>query len=389
VTARLLVAGALCLACQAAEAPSGPAPRERSSALATRVKLDPGLVTTGRVKLEAAAPHRLAGVLRVSGEVRSNEEGSAEAGTLMPGRVASLEVGEGAKVKRGQVLAWVDAPEVARAASVLLVARAHALVAHRKRERQETLAATSATSQNALDEARAEDEMARAELLAARTLLLNLGGTEPPVDSDASSLTVRVPVRAPLAGIVAERSAVLGGAVSPERALFRIVAQGGVSLSVVARIPETAAQMPTAGDVATLTSRRAGTRDCQATVQGSVGGIDVATRTLGVRLNPEPNCAWLLPGSFVDVVFASVHVSAPASGVTIPRAAIVEVRGQTVVFVATSAPGEFDARIVQRGDADEARVNLPSGVSPGEQVVVEGTLLLKGELQRSELEGGG
>lgn len=383
-----MAASALCLACQGASAPAEPAPREHSSTSATRVKLDPQLVAKGRIKLETAAPRALTGALRVTGEVRSSEEGSAEAGTLVPGRVASLEVGEGAKVKRGQVLAWVDTPEVARAASTLLLARAHALVAHRKRERQETLAAASATSQNALDEARAEDEVARAELLSARTLLLSLGGTEPPVDSGASALNVRVPVRAPLAGIVAERNAVLGGAVSPERALFRIVADGGASLSVVARIPETAPLTPSAGDAATLTSRRAGASPCQARVSGSVGGIDADTRTLGIRLTPDPACVWLLPGSFVDVVFARAHQSAPTSGVTVPRSAIVEVRGQPIVFVASSAQGEFDARSVQQGEADEERVNLSAGVTAGEQVVVEGALLLKGELQRSELEEG-
>src|SRR4051794_31007679 len=96
-------------ACQKAAPPtsSGTPLAERSDAGKNRLIVDRQLLTTGRIKLSAIAARSLSGELRVAGEVRSNESGSAEAGTLVAGRVASLEVAEGAKVKRGQVLAWV------------------------------------------------------------------------------------------------------------------------------------------------------------------------------------------------------------------------------------------------------------------------------------------
>jgi len=377
-------------ACQKA-APTGsgsPPASGHAETVKSRVTVDRGLLSAGRIQLATVATRSLSGELRVAGEVRSNESGTAEAGTLVAGRVASLEVAEGAKVKRGQVLAWVDAPEVARAAADLLLARAHAVVAKRKRTRQETLDTASATSKNALDDAWAEDEAARAELLAARTLLTSLGGAEPPSDPDVSALIVRVPVRAPIAGIVAERDVVLGGAVSADKRLFRIVADSQTSFSVVARVPETITIKPGPGASATIAPRGDGSGTCQARVEGSLGGIDAETRTLAVRLAPDKACAWLIPGSFVDVVFASLgdNANAPA-GLVVPRNAIVEVRGQPTVFVADSTPGQFSARSVRPGAATSAEVTVESGLVGGEQVVVEGALLLKGELIRAELEG--
>lgn len=387
---RLLAAALLLAACRTqepgAQASATPATNEPTGG--SHVRIEPKLLDTGRVRVEAVGTRALSSELRVAGEVRPSEAGSAEAGTLVAGRVASFEVAEGTRVKRGQILAWVDAPEVARAAADLLLARAHAAVAARKRARQEALDATSATSQNALDDARADDEAARAQLLAARTLLTSLGGAEPPADPNATTLIVRVPVRAPIAGIVAERRAPLGGAVAPDTALFRIVGDSQQAWLVSARVPETSSLRPGPGTAATLSPRGDSSTTCAARVEGSPTGVDPSTRTLSIRLAPEPTCGWLMPGSFVDVLFAGNGAPSTQPGsLVIARSAVVDVHGKPTVFVAGSAPGEFDARPVQLGAGDATHVSVENGLAVGEKLVVEGTFLLKGEMLRGELEG--
>lgn len=383
----MLAVALLATACQRSGASGGLPEVDRANKRIDSVTVDRQLLASGRIKVETVAARSLAGGLRVAGEVRSSESGSAEAGTLVAGRLASLEVAEGGRVKRGQVLAWVDAPEVARATANLLLARARAVLAGHKRARQETLDTASATSKNALDDARAEDEAARAELLATRTLLASLGGTEPPSTPEASSLVVRVPVRAPIAGVIAERNTVLGGAVSADKPLFRIVADSQSSFSILARVPETAPK-PEVGVMATITPRGDSSSTCQAPVEGSLGAIDPQTRTLAVRLAPEKSCTWLIPGLFVDVYFGSTSVQPKLpSGLVVPVSAIIDVRGKPTVFIARGIPGEFAARTVQVGASSPNEASVDSGLSAGDQVVVEGALLLGGELMRSELEG--
>jgi cobalt-zinc-cadmium efflux system membrane fusion protein len=373
----------------AASSPPSPAAHVRT------VSIDPALLQSGRVKVGTVERRVPTTELRTPGEVRSGEAGAAEAGVLVSGRIASLDVVEGAVVQRGQILAWVDAPEVARAAADLLRARARAAVATRKRQRQVDLQEQAATSKNAVAEARAEDETAHADLLAARSLLASLGAPEPPADADARALIVRVPVRSPIAGVVAQRFGVLGGAVSPDKPLFRIVSDKAVS--VTAKIPETVTPKPGPGAPAVLRERGDAMRRCQADVTGSVGVVDEETRTVATRLTPAEPCPWLVPGSFVDVVFTTGR--GPASGapnsadagqpqLLVPRDAVVDVQGVPIVFVQTAAAATtFEARAVRTRPADGPDVVVESGLADGEHIVTSGALLLKGEVLRAELEG--
>ena len=349
------------------------------------LRVDSALVRDGRIKLATAQRRAPASELRVAGEIRSDALGLAEVGALVSGRVAKLDVAEGESVKRGQPLAWIDAPEVGRATADVLRSRARAVVASRKLERQLELESQDATSRNAVDDARAEEQASRADLLAARTLLSSLGGQEPALGSEASAVSVnaRVAVRSPIDGVVSQREAMLGGAVSPEKMLFRIVAPGH-SLAI-ARIPETTAP-PLDGTRATLRMRGDAATSCDAKVSGSVGVVDTVTRTLALRLDPAPTCTWLTPGSYVDVVFAAPDAIGDRS-IVIPREATIDLRGGPIAFVETNVPGAFVPRAVQILDHGGPDVIVVSGVDEGERVVTSGALLLKGELLRAELEG--
>ena len=358
------------------------------------VHVDAELVKSGRVRVapvERRAPRR---ELRVAGEIRSSEVGEADVGALVAGRVTSLEVGEGARVKKGQVLAWVDAPEVGRATAELLRARARARVASQKLARQLELEAEKATSKNAVDEARADAEIARADLAAARTLLLNLGGQEPPDNAGESGpISVRVAVRAPIPGVVSRHDAVLGAPVSPERTLFRIIADRQVA--IIGKIPEGALK-PALGTKAIVRSRQTasaqsegnGGRECAAHTTGQLGAIEEDTRTLPLRLEPDDTCPWLAPGGYVDVVFPIAPEADAKPELVVPSDALVDVRGVPSVFVpAAGASNEFERRTVRVRTTVGADTVIEAGLTEGESVAVAGALLLKGELLRAELEG--
>jgi cobalt-zinc-cadmium efflux system membrane fusion protein len=359
------------------------------------VRVDAGLVAEGRVKIGEAERRSPGTELVLAGDAAPAEDGEAEVGALVSGRVATLDVTEGARVKRGQVLARIDAPEVGRATAELLRARSHAMVAARKLGRQLELQAQNATSQNAVDEARAEDQAARADLVAARTLLANMGGGEPGdaggADAGAKAVTVRVAVRTPIDGVVVRRFAVLGGAVTPEAPLFRVIAPD--RLIVRARLPETAGAAVKEGAAVVIRPRAArgdATKDrCDATVEAAFGVVDEASRTTPLRVRPAAGCSWLVPGAYVDVVVSvgpGARVGDESPAVLVAAEAVVDVRGVPTVFVAGKEPGTFEARPVRPGPTAGASIVVEAGLEPGERVAVAGALLLKGELLRAELE---
>ncbi len=126
-----------------------------------------------------------------------------------------------------------------------------------------------------------------------------------------------------------------------------------------------------------------------ATFSGAVsrigGEVDVTSRTVSVRLDlaPDPR---LRPG-----MAATAAVDAAASGepvVTIPAAALQRLGGGWVVFVPDSED-VYQIRPVGRGRDLGSAVEILSGLSAGEAVVLDGAFLLKAEAEKRQGGGGG
>lgn len=368
------------------EAPSAARPREETSHVASAprlVRIPPELVATGRLRLEPVTVRGARGSLRLPAEVVTSAEAFAEAGSVVAGRLAKLEAQEGDHVKRGQALAWLDAPDAARAASEIVRARARVEAQTKKAERLEQLVASEAGTRLALDEARLELSLARADLSAARTVAAGIGIGEPA--GGAAGVGSRLAVRSPVDGVVVERNASLGAYVSPPLALFRLVAD--TAPVVEAKLPEA---MTTAlgGSSAPVLLLREGGR-CDASLLAVLPRVDASTRTRRVRLAPGPRCPRLSPGAQLEV---EVETTTPGEAMdrtwpVVRLGALVDVRGSAFVFVATDDPGVFALRLVEPGPVLGESRAIPVGLVEGERVVVEGAVLLKGELLRAELGG--
>ena len=338
------------------------APRAPS---AETVRVADSLIASGRVRTAAVTRRAPTGALKLPGDVVATPEGAAEAGALLPGRVARFEVREGDRVKRGQVLAWLDAPEAARAVADLVRARTRAETQARKAARIEGLIASEAATQVALDEARLELELARADLAASRTLVASLGLSEPASPPSGAALPAQLPVRSPVDGVVVERAASLGAHVSPERSLFRMVSEGRVL--VEARVADVAGIGIPPASVARVRPR--GGASCPAVVVGALPQVDPATRTRRVRLTPDAACVGLVPGGQVEV---AIELAALADGdggrdgeLTVPAPAVVDFKAAKIVFVKKGEGSTFEVRPVEPGSWIGDQLVVRAGLSEG------------------------
>lgn len=364
---RALLAVALVAACKQKE----PAPAARAGDAGARViHADSSRIKTGRVVRKAPA-----GVVRLAADVVSSADGLAEAGALVAGRVARFEAREGDAVKAGQVLAWLDAPEAARAVADLVRARARSETAQKRVARLEPLVAQEAATQIALEDARLELDGARADLAASRTIVTSFGLGEPAVGAEA--ISARIPIRSPVDGTIVERTAPLGAHVTPETHLFRIVHEGGVL--VEAKLPDGASVVLPPNARAEIEQR--GVATCQAHVVATLPEVVAATRTRRVRLLPEA-CKGLVAGAQAE---ARIVVPGGTGDVlTVPADAVIDVKSTPIVFA--RAGDGYEMRPVELGvRVGDDRV-VKAGVNEGDEIVVEGTVLLKGELLRSELQ---
>lgn len=350
-----------------------PRPAAKPDAGSPLLHVSPSLVDAGRLVTGRVTRKPPAGIVRLAAEVVASPEGMAEAGSLVSGRLARFEAREGDTVKAGQVLAWLDAPEAARATADFLRARARSETAQKRVTRLEPLVAQEAATQVALEDARLELVNARADLAAARAVLGSFGLGEP--GSDGAN--VRVPIRSPVDGTIVERTAPLGAHVTPEMHLFRVVHEGGVL--VEAKLPDgSSVVLPPA---ATAEIEQRGAPVCKARVIGTLPEVVATTRTRRVRLRPE-GCSGLVSGAQAEARI--VVPGGDGEVLTVPASAVLDVKSTTVVF--TRRGDGYELRPVDLGvRIGDDRV-VRSGVSEGEEVVTEGAVLLKGELLRSELE---
>jgi len=374
--------------------------------LPTELSVDPSLLESGRIALATAASPLAADARSAPGEVVSSPEGEAEVGVLVMGRVDELKADVGDTVKKGQVLAWVRSPEVGAARAEMARSASRRDLEKSRLARQETLQKDGATTQAAVDAAQAAFRAAEVDHSAAAYRLSALGA---PSGSGA-----RFALTSPIDGVITERDVKLGAAIRADEMLFRVVAP--TQVLIVARYREGGEGVPPAGTQVDVSLRGAEQRQaCRAIVETSSDVVDPRTRTILARLKPVGECPGLRPGAYVEVhrsdgaatravaPAASAAAGAPSASpvgsaampdtpmadapIQLPAEAVVYVRGRETVFVKGSAPGQFLARRVHVESMDGRVAYVSEGVAAGEQVVVKGTILLKGEMLRDVLGG--
>jgi membrane fusion protein, multidrug efflux system len=273
-----------------------------------------------------------------------------------PGRLLALRVGEGDRVKAGQVLGTQDMADqnsrVNERAAMVASARASLEQAERTHAQNERLSSQSFISTAALDVSGAAVKTAQAQLDAA-TAALN---------------TTRVALRdgsilAPIAGIVAKRQALPGELLSNEQPVLTIVdlAQlelaGSVATHEVSRLtPGMAVQVQVEGHDTPVAGR----------IARIAPAADAGTRAIGVTVklaNPQER---FRAGQYA---LASVTLDDREQRLVVPVSAVVSASGQNHVW--TLSEGKLWRRAVVLGRKDEAggRVEVREGLAPDATLV--------------------
>lgn len=301
--------------------------------------------------------------LQLPGRVVWDETRSSALRTPLAGQVARIEAQPGQKVKAGQVIAWITSPEFGQAQAEGVRGRAELQQARKELKRTRELHAAGVASGRELDEAEANFAGSQADHARATAFAKAYGNGQHAIDQ-------RLPLRAPIDGVLVERRMSPGMAVSPDSERPLAVIGDPDRLWLQLDVPEGLAGRLKAGMQVSVPG--ADGQPLQATLQHVDDFVDSERRVVQARAELDNRARGFKAGQYVRA-----QVALPAEGgVSLPDAAVLLIDGKQVVFV-EEGKGRFVRRAVHAEEQGDGRLWVREGLAAGARVVVEGGLLLQ------------
>jgi membrane fusion protein, multidrug efflux system len=274
------------------------------------------------------------------------------------GRVTRVLAFTGKKVKRGELLAEIDAQdfEIQSRGDTAEIKRLQALLANQERvvERQQKLVGQGFISQNALDEALAQRAVLREQLSAARaraeTTGRSLGKTK---------------VVAPIDGEIETQVVAQGDYVKVGDPLFALVGMQRMRAHLL--FPESAGNRIRPGLKVRLESPAAPGRQIETAIDEIKPTVNAGNRALDAIVRFESDNGGFRGGGSVN---ARVVVEVKQGALMVPEQSVVLRPAGKVVYVIDN--GRATQRVIETGMKQDGLQEVVKGLAPGEVIATDG-----------------
>jgi RND family efflux transporter MFP subunit len=331
----------------------------------------------------------LSNQLQIAGEFLPYQE--VELHAKVAGYIRRINVDIGDRVKKGEVLATLDVPEleaqvqgatagvrqtqeqITRAQSEVLRAQAgyDDLHAEAQRLEQVSRAQPGLIAQQELDDAMAKDRAAAADVDAAKSALSATRqqlGVSQADQQRYSSLADYSRITAPFNGVVTWRYADTG-------ALIQAGTSNAGSMPVVKLaeidilrlrlpVPESLASYVRIGDAAQIQVQALG-KSFSGKVTRDTASFDPSTRTMQVEIDVPNRAGDIQPGMYAQV---TLDVRRASDALTVPVQAVDMTGGEPMVMLVDSS-NHVERRPVQIGISTANRTEIVSGLKQGDKVI--------------------
>ncbi|MBI5483821.1 MAG: efflux RND transporter periplasmic adaptor subunit [Deltaproteobacteria bacterium] len=332
----------------------------------TREKAPPAVVkgtASETVKISAIAE-----TVEVAGTVRART--SAVVSARIPASVSVLKVREGDRVRKGQLLAQLEALENQANAAVATAgtdearqgveeSQSRKKLADATFERYHKLFSERAISRQEFDIKQSEKELAAQALARAEARLKQAEERSKAV----SSISDYTRILAPISGIITSKPVGLGGTVFPAQPLMTIEDDSSYLFELA--VPESLATSVKPGSPVQVTLDALGS-SFEAAIAEIVPAVDPASRTFTAKIALERK--GVKSGMFGR---ATIGMATAGNGITLPKKALFE-RGAMAAVWVLDRDNIARMRIIKAGRAVGERLEILSGLSEGERVVVSG-----------------
>lgn len=174
-----------------------------------------------KMKIDTLALRNMSGYVEANGTLEVPPQNEAAITTVVGANVVSIEVIEGDKVNKGQVVAYLSHPNIIQAQTDYLNAYSNSELAKKNYERQQKLYDAGVGSGANFQKAEAEYQASKAMVngLEAQLRILNVNTTS----VRNGTIAQRIALRSPIEGFVQKVEVKTGQYVEPQTELFEIV----------------------------------------------------------------------------------------------------------------------------------------------------------------------
>jgi membrane fusion protein, multidrug efflux system len=292
------------------------------------------------------------------------------------GYVRAWYVDIGDKVKKGQVLAEIETPELdqeqAQAQAQLLQTQASAVLAKANRDlaaanlaRATRLAPSGVVSKADLEQSQAQAEVGGANVKVAAA---NVAAQEANI-ARLRQLKAFGKVTAPFDGTITQRTVEIGALVTAGNSnpLFRIATLDPARVFV--QVPQDVAPSVRPGVSSIVTVREYPDRKFMGQVVRSAGELDAQTRTMSTEIRVPNQDNALIAGMYAEV---ALTLPSPHRVFQLPATALLnDSRGQRVAIVDEQSKLHLVPVVIERDNG--ATLDISSGLSGNERVVKIGS----------------
>lgn len=328
------------------------------------------------IRLGFMEKRNMADIISATGVLEVSPQAEAVVSAKLPGTVSRILVTPGQKVSAGQIVAYVDAPQLLSLRQEYLTARQEVEAAQKEYERQKALSAQGAGVKRNLDNAISTLSIAQVNEKSIAAQLRGYG-----VSPEGDLASAAYPVKADISGTVTEVGATIGAFADMQFPIARIVNNNAIYCSLQILEKDIRSIAPGMDVEMRLTN------DPSLTFSGKVSEVnpvlDGASRTIPVRvtIDGDKSEVQLIPGMAVSAQISGGGEETDA----LPEGAIVSSGGKNYIFVLEDVHEE-DGDKAYHFEKREVAVGLTSfgytAVTPLEpldkdaQIVVAGAFYL-------------
>ncbi len=329
-----------------------------------------GQIITAKVEQKTYTP-----TILTTGTVAFNGERSTQVIAAISGPVSKLLVDLGDSVKVGQALATVASPDFAANVAAYRKSETALRNAQRIESLDEKLFANDALARAELDQAKSELLAAEADRDAAIQQLAALGVDSTSIESIRQGKPVsgaQSAIRAPIAGVIVERSITPG----------QLLQAGATPTFAVADLSSVWVQGSVfEGDAAAVFKGESVLVRIEGVADSFPGRIDY----VGAMVDPDskamavrilvPNVRGRLKQNML--VYLEIRGARPRAAVVIPVSAVLRDDDNLPFVYLDAGNNRFDRRRIALGGRTGGVYEVTSGLRAGESIVTQGALLLQ------------